>query len=352
MLNKETISLVNAKVAFTSKCNLECIYCEGKRGFCLGNQAAMEDFRRKPLDVEDISSDTLIQVLKELYKTGLRGISPTGGEPMLREDWDDLVREIATIGYDRVDLTTNGLLLESYLEKKGSLPQGLTLVKISLDTHDSKNFKTITGGGSLEKVVSGIKAISNQVYTRANRVLLRSELRELNPYIDFCRDLGLKEVSFLDLVCYVNKNKEKETSYFEKEFVGYHEFANIFKKTFGVEMAPIEKWGVLFHQATLSDGFKITFKDSSTTRRADQCNNCKIFCQEGICLIRVATDGNLTLCPDYKAELPSYDTPRMLKEGSLLKELNNIAEIFTSAIQVRTIEQFALKHKIILPEII
>lgn len=350
MANKEKLSLVNAKVAFTSECNLECMYCEGKRGFCLGKPAAMEDFRRKPLEGGNISSDILIRILGELYNAGLRGISPTGGEPMLREDWDDLVREIALIGYDRVELTTNGLLLESYLEKEGCLPKGLTLVKVSLDTHDPVRFKTITRGGSLEKVVRGVSAISDQVYTRANRVLLRSELNQLVPYVDFCRGLGLKEASFLDLVCYTNRDREKEIAYFIKEFVGYPEFSQIFKKSFGVEMIPMEKWGVLFHQAMLPDGFKITFKDSRITRRANQCDECTVFCQEGICLIRIGTDGNLTLCPDYRADLPSYDTQGLLKEGSLPDKIKTIAEVFASSRQIRTIELFAQKHGILLPK--
>lgn len=351
MPKAEILSLVNAKVAFSSDCNLSCTYCEGKRGFCLGKPAAMEDFRRTPLEQGNISSEVLIKILEELHRAGVGGISPTGGEPMLREDWDELVREIAHLGYDRVDLTTNGLLLETYLEKKGGLPEGLTLIKISLDTHDPEHFRNITGGGSLEKVVKGIRAVSGRVYTRANRVLLRSELNQLVPYVDFCRSLGLKEASFLDLVCYTNRNKDGEVSYFEREFVGYPEFAKIFERQLGVGMVPMEKWGVLFHQATLSDGFKISFKDSRVTRRASQCDHCRVFCQEGLCLLRIGTDGNLTMCPDYRAELPSYDTKKMLEEGILTKALGSIAEIFTSSKQVRTIECFAQKHGISLDKV-
>jgi cyclic pyranopterin phosphate synthase len=347
MMKSELVSQIDPKVAFTYNCNLRCIYCEGIAGFRPDKPAAMEDFRKTPLKNGSITTETLIGILKTLHEYGIEGMSPTGGEPMLRQDWDEIIREAALIGYKRIGLTTNGLLLETYMEKHGHLPQGLNFIKLSLDTDDADKFRAITGGGSLETVVRGITSVSRDVYVRANRVLLRSEMTDTVRFIDFARSLGLREVSFLDLVYYPNRSNNADKQFFEREFVSFNEFKMIIKALYGVDFVPSGRpGGVMFYHAQLSDGFKLSFKDSSITKRDKQCNNCSVFCQEGRCLIRIATDGNMTVCPDYRGELPSYNAAKELREGTLLATMDDVMDIFTNSSQVPTLKEFALRHGI------
>ena len=129
----EILHEISAKVAFSPTCNLRCVYCRGS-GSDTTLPASMEDFRRQPLETGSISTEVLLKILQHLHNEGLRQIRPTGGEPMLRRDWDMVVTEAARMGYSNVDITTNGILLENYLENHGSLPEGLSMVKISLDS--------------------------------------------------------------------------------------------------------------------------------------------------------------------------------------------------------------------------
>jgi len=307
----------------------------------------MEDFRRKPLETGSISTDVLLDVLKHLHEEGLRNIRPTGGEPLLRKDWDTVVDEAAKIGYENIDITTNGILLENYLEGHGSLPKGLSMVKFSLDTHDPEKFKRVTGGGDLQRVVAGIKAVAGTIYTRANRVLLKSETNEaeLAEFINFCQEIGLNGVQYLDLVHY-NNLPYADPGFFEQEFVSFDEFKPVIEKMFGTTFRLIEEinTGVDFYQATLPNGFKITFKDSTKTRRDKSCQTCPVYCQEGRCLVRIATDGNLTLCPDYQGELPSFNVVDAINNGTLHDEMSNIASIFMSSKQLPTFKEFAQRH--------
>ena len=338
----EILHEISAKVAFSSTCNLRCVYCRGS-GSDTTLPASMENFRQRPLETGSISTEVLLSVLQHLHDEGLRQIRPTGGEPLLRRDWDVVVNEAARMGYSDVDITTNGILLENYLDHHGSLPEGLSMVKISLDTHDPKKFKEITGGGDLQRVVEGIKAINGKVYTRANRVLLRSEMneRELVEFITFCQKIGLNGVQYLDLVHYSNM-PSANAAFFENEFVAFPEFKNLAENVLGVEFAVMAKpdTGVVFHQAVLPNGFKITFKDSTTTKRDETCQSCPVYCQEGRCLVRIATDGNLTLCPDYQGELPSFNVVDSIHDGTLHDEMGKIADIFLSAKQVPTFKEF------------
>jgi len=65
------------------------------------------------------------------------------------------VEQIAGIpGINDLSLTTNGVLLEEYA---GALTQaGLHRINISLDTVDPDQYKIITRGGEIRKVIRGI----------------------------------------------------------------------------------------------------------------------------------------------------------------------------------------------------
>jgi len=88
---------------------------------------------------------------------GIRKIRITGGEPLVRKEVEKLIAMLASIqGINDLSLTTNGQLLE---EKAPILKDaGLHRVNISLDTIDPELYARITRGGSLSKVLLGIRA--------------------------------------------------------------------------------------------------------------------------------------------------------------------------------------------------
>lgn len=350
-MKNEILGSIGAKVALSPYCNLKCTYCGGAdRRY--GYPAAMEDFRKAPLKTGIISTVTLLNSLKKLHNTGLREILFTGGEPMLRHDWDHIVSETSRMGYGSVDITTNGLLLEPYLKIHHELPSGLAMVKVSLDTYDPDRFREITGGGILEKVIEGVRAASDQIYVRANKVVLRSDQKEeeLVTFIGFCKSLGIPEIQYLDLVHHPNKpNSDKD--YFEREYVAFPEFRDLIKRVFGIDFQLRDgTYGAFFHQAILPDGFRITFKDSRFSMRDAQCQACPLYWQEGRCLIRIGTDGNLTLCTDFRGELSSFNLIEEAARGTLSDRIDTVAEVYASATQMRTIENFAERYNIRLPD--
>ncbi len=350
----ENLEQLSIKIAFSPKCNFRCDYCGGSEDReNISIPAAMEDYRAEHISTGCISTDQVLNLLKAFHDNGFVSVRPTGGEPMLRPDWDNLVSSLSRIGYRGIDITTNGILLSHYLNThEGKLPQGLSTLKVSLDTYDAKEFKKITKGGDLYKVVDGITKVTEQTWVRANTVILRSNStpEKIKGLVDFCRNLGMKQIQFLDLVYYSNlPNANSEL--WEKEFVAWPEFERIFKQVYTdvVFTEPSNQFGVNFHRAELNDGFVITFKDSTSTMRNPSCESCQTYCQEGRCLIRVGTDGNVTFCPDYKAELWHFNGMDALNKGNLNFEIDKIASIVESSIKKRTIEIFAQKHNLKLP---
>lgn len=333
----------NVRIAISSVCNLNCIYCEGNKGYRENKLGAMEDFRRTKLEKGNISYEQLIELLKVFREVGFNGITLTGGEPLLNKDWNRIIETASKLGFERNEITTNGILLGKYLKENKKLPKGLSLIKISFDTIDKNKFFEETGGGNLEEVVEAVKLVSPLANVRANKVMLRSELNSLKDYLEFCQSIGFKEVILLDLVTYPNRDIPEDKEFFKKEYVGYDELLERLNK---IEEISFErnKYG---HSAIMKNGMKIILKDSNLTLRDKQCENCPLYCQEGKFTVRVATDGNITMCPDYKGELVSIDGISELEKGTLKEKLKKLFEELNEAKEYQTMEIFRQKHNLI-----
>lgn len=133
------------RISVTDRCNFRCVYCMPPEGLVWQPHEAI-------LRYEEIA-----EVARAAAEQGVRQIRLTGGEPLVRADLTVLIRMLADIpGVDDISLTTNGMLLE---KMAGHLAQaGLKRVNISLDTLNPEKFTRITRGGSLAKVLDGIKA--------------------------------------------------------------------------------------------------------------------------------------------------------------------------------------------------
>jgi cyclic pyranopterin phosphate synthase len=136
--------LTYLRVSLTDVCNLRCVYC------------MPEDmtFRPRRELMSDAEIITIIQLMAEL---GVNKIRLTGGEPTVRPNVVEIVRQIAHIeGIRDIAMTTNAILLPQLAEPLARA--GLDRVNISLDTLDPKKFRFITRRGDLDKVLAGIEA--------------------------------------------------------------------------------------------------------------------------------------------------------------------------------------------------
>jgi molybdenum cofactor biosynthesis enzyme MoaA len=341
--NATYLSKKNIRVAITPFCNFNCVYCDGPTSRTPGKPGAMEDFRRKPLNEGVISTTEMVKIIKAFNTAGFEGVTLTGGEPFVNSEWDVIVNESAKSGMSRVEVTTNGMLLNEYLKRKKHLPIGLTLLKVSLDTSDPKRFKALTRRDEFDNVIRGIKATKldrPDLKIRANKVLLRSDMGNLINYIEFCERSGLDEITLLDLVL----NNPQENTFFQKEFIPMPEVMEFLSKQKGYIFDNDQRYGCQTH---LSGGLRIILKDSNLTLRFDRCEKCPIYCQEGLYTIRVATDGTITTCPDRTAKLPFIDGVSELKNGTLGNRAHELAELFLNARQMNTHREFFLKNGIV-----
>ena len=63
--------------------------------------------------------------------------------------------------------------------------------------------------------------------------------------------------------------------------------------------------------------------------------------------MRVATDGNITMCPDYRAELVSINGLEELKNGKLESKLKKLFDSLNNSNEYETIDKFKEKHNLL-----
>jgi cyclic pyranopterin phosphate synthase len=150
------------RVSVTDRCNLRCIYCNP-----LGDCGLIE--RDEILTFEEIH-----RIVGLFAECGISKVRLTGGEPLVRKNIVQLVRELAAIaGIEDLALTTNGVLLETMAEELKAA--GLNRVNVSVDSVERGNYKRITEFDLLEKVTKGIyKAIEvGLMPVKINTVVLK-----------------------------------------------------------------------------------------------------------------------------------------------------------------------------------
>jgi len=102
-----------------NRCNLQCPYCS-------------VDYRR----VVSVDAEEVRGALERGAAAGLRKVSLLGGEPTLRPDLPELVAYARQVGFELVDITTNGLRLADAAYLDALIDAGLTSVQLSLHASD------------------------------------------------------------------------------------------------------------------------------------------------------------------------------------------------------------------------
>ncbi len=204
------------RISVTDRCNLRCTYC-------------------MPLDVafkpreELLSYEEIVRVARVAAGLGIRSIRITGGEPLVRRDVAELVRQLVTIsGIAEVSLTTNGLLLE---EQAADLRRaGLHRLNVSLDALNEDAFERIARRQGLARVLAGLAAAKAAGFQsiRINAVSIRGLTEgEIVPLAEFCRREGfhLRFIEFMPL--------DGESSWSDGQVLSGREVRDMLTRHFG-----------------------------------------------------------------------------------------------------------------------
>lgn len=147
------------RISLTDACNLRCFYCMPEEDFvCTPNQKLMQP-------------EEILAIAKTFVNLGVNKIRLTGGEPLVRKEFKQILQSLSTLPVS-LHLTTNGIFLDKYLEDLKAA--NLRSVNISLDTLDANNFFKITRRDDFEKVKNNIQLLlENNFHVKINMVVMR-----------------------------------------------------------------------------------------------------------------------------------------------------------------------------------
>ena len=142
--------LRDLRISITDRCNFRCTYCMPKEVF--GPDHAF--LRRDEL----LSYEEITRVARIFVGLGVEKVRLTGGEPLVRRDLPQLVRQLRAIpGLKDLTLTTNGSLLRG--QAAALKEAGIERITVSLDSLDDAVFQSMNDVGvPVATVLDGIAA--------------------------------------------------------------------------------------------------------------------------------------------------------------------------------------------------
>ena len=290
------------RLSITDVCNFKC-------GYCLPNGYFKQENKPGFLTLDEISN--LVSALSEL---GVSKIRLTGGEPTVRKDFFNILKNIKSKGkINNLVMTTNGYKLNQIADQL--IKDGINGINISIDSLDRNKFKEITGHDRLPQILEGIKILQDKGFAniKVNAVLLKNfndSEADFDSWEQFVKENAI-DFRYIELM-----QTGDSLEYFRKYHVSASVFKNYLIKKNWNEVARVADAGpsINFVHSNYKGKFGIIAPYSK-----DFCKTCN--------RLRITAKGELRLClfgntgTNLRPLLQSPDQKNELKI-LILKQLN------------------------------
>lgn len=165
------------RISVTDRCNLRCVYCVPPQGISLLSHD------------EVLRNEEFVRLAGIFISLGVNKVRFTGGEPLLRRGFFDIVSAVHA-AHPRVALclTTNGTLLGRFLEDLHRLR--VHNINVSLDTMSPSRYRDITGSDGFHDVLASIdRALDiGEFRVKINAVLLEDTIQNIDEFLEHFKD--------------------------------------------------------------------------------------------------------------------------------------------------------------------
>jgi len=169
---------LRVQLQVTNKCNLRCITCA----------VAEDDNKNNPI----MSSEGLKKLLKSLSNHGILNVAWSGGEPLVRKDFWQIVEYAVKLGLSQ-NLLTNGTLFTD--DNIKIIKNNFFRVQVSLDAI-GETYNQIVNKDIWSRFVKSIRLAMNSGVNNivAATVLQKDNVTEIGSIIDFCSKENIKKI--------------------------------------------------------------------------------------------------------------------------------------------------------------
>ncbi|MGV8086498.1 MAG: radical SAM/SPASM domain-containing protein [Candidatus Woesearchaeota archaeon] len=165
----------------TNSCNYPCGYCifSSEKGIIPG----------------ELSTEEVFRMLDGLKSKDFTHIKFTGGEPFIRKDFMNILKQSTDMGFI-VDVSTNASIIDASkaLELKKYC---LSMIHVSVDGHNQDVHEQVRGKNTYNRTIRGLKhLVNNNLYTRIGTVIFKGNENYLEEMVRSAVNLGSNEVIF------------------------------------------------------------------------------------------------------------------------------------------------------------
>ena len=166
----------------TRQCNLHCAYCRVDAGL---------------IQKDELNTKQVLAVIDELKNNNFGHLKFTGGEPLIRKDFWEIVKYAHQKGF-KVSLISNGLLIDERVLV--FLKKYIFIVGISLDSTDEEINQKL-GRHNFELVMKNIqKLVKAGLHVKILSTITKINKKQIPELIKTAKKLGVEELKINDLV--------------------------------------------------------------------------------------------------------------------------------------------------------
>lgn len=263
------------RISLTERCNLRCTYCMPAEGIDLTAKNHL------------MTADEVLAIAQKFVSYGVDKIRLTGGEPLVRKDFEYILRGLSKMPV-ALSITTNGVISDRFYDLFSEC--GLQDVNISLDTLQAEKFLALTRRNDFQKVFDNILLAERSGFnTGINVVLLKDQTEtEILDFVNFTAEHQVK-VKFIEFMPFSGNRWD-----LSKILTG-GQVLELIKDAFGSSVRKLEDHPNSTSSSYRIEGFEGSFGMINTVTNP--------FCQ-GCNRIRLTADGSLKNCLFSASETP------------------------------------------------
>lgn len=194
----DRINLVS--FSLTNRCNLKCDYC------CVDSKIENKDY---------LDTNQLKKAIDNIVKLNPRVLTISGGEPMLRQDFFEILAYTKEKFKGKIILSTNATLIKN--NKIDEIINGLHAIEISLDGYDELSCSKIRGKGVFGKVINTAKLIKSKGFDNISTSLVvgKNNVNDVDKFKKLNEELGIEPIirNFVS----IGRGSENSCRYLEDE---------------------------------------------------------------------------------------------------------------------------------------
>lgn len=259
------------RISITDKCNFRCSYCMPEECYTFTPSERL-------MNAAEIEA-----IAREFVSLGINKLRLTGGEPLLRKDFADILTRLSKLNIELL-ITTNGLLLNQYIDTIKAAK--VSTINVSLDSLNPETFFQITKRNAFKQVWDNIMLLLQEgIRVKINVVAIKEFItKEIFDFLELTKNLPL-HIRFIEFMPFAGNNWTSDNVVTAAQLLKLVSEKHNIVKLIDEPHATARKYKVVGYEGTFA------FITTMTNQFCGDCNR-----------VRLTADGKLKNCLFSKEE--------------------------------------------------